>query len=880
MHQANSCSSSSSNLIPYPAVEQPSGDISRGKRDADQAGLSSNGRDVKRIKEDPWATVTAIVSGVASPIPQDPSKSLLNFFHSFNALALLREKAISSRSSAQGGAEKGERIARTHLLPEPNIETFLAFLNFSNVSECEREQFVGRYLEKDLIEISSPLFTSIWERAVEKKEFYILAAICKTYPLETHIEKTQQLITAHEEEFLEFIANASQVTFSSILHFQDAGITLPEKTWTVRDSRGISVLEKASGLGLLSLLTSLIERGYVSPERDSSALPFAAFHGQKEIVQLLLAKGFDCNATTSSGETALMPAACKGYDEVLDLLLAQAHIDVNKVSPSGKSAVLLAFLNNHVAIAKKLLARGASLDFKDSHGDTPLIKALRHLVAKERQLAASKSSQPPELCSSGTAATRPLLSPTNPAFAPTSLSSNSTPSNLPHQQILSGKEMALVLLEHGASATIPGKGGVLPIHLAAEAGSIEILRLLIPKMTDNPFACDDNGRSFLFYACESPSPLKEFWTELSELPRKMQLAHFKREELPEQASKCDTQGNTLLHHVITSTKLNSEQKSERVHCLLNTEWYANEEHRWGARSKGIVNPRIANNDKCTPLQTAFIAGEMGAIGSLLRRDTYANDMECIGSLQPNSIDRVDSWTEYSSPELLQALCSPRILRNKYFHRKNTTALVFLKGIKTWIRGQAPQTFMKNYVTLVRDIGISFVKRQFWECFHNGLEGIDDLHVTCVSREHLKHKIPNVNSSQVNPQNTVYAALKGLRFHILELFGSVDSPIYKSFICHIGEELGLVGPKDEQVVTPDQILPSPEVARAIFFSKYTPEAILDFFEKEIETDESLKTAFNNLCNKANSAAPPLSSREKIMEVLVKLQVITPGGKNTL
>ena len=54
--------------------------------------------------------------------------------------------------------------------------------------------------------------------------------------------------------------------------------------------------------------------------KGRTPLHIAAVAGQKEVVELLIAKGADVNAKTIAGRTPLYVAAQKGHKDVIELL--------------------------------------------------------------------------------------------------------------------------------------------------------------------------------------------------------------------------------------------------------------------------------------------------------------------------------------------------------------------------------------------------------------------------------------------------------------------------------------------------------------------------------------------------------------------------------
>lgn len=66
---------------------------------------------------------------------------------------------------------------------------------------------------------------------------------------------------------------------------------------------------------------------------------------------------FDLNRVNSNGDTALIWAALKGHEDIVDWLLTQPTIDVNVVSKNGSTALLLAASAGKASICCKLCSR-------------------------------------------------------------------------------------------------------------------------------------------------------------------------------------------------------------------------------------------------------------------------------------------------------------------------------------------------------------------------------------------------------------------------------------------------------------------------------------------------------------------------------------------
>ncbi len=119
----------------------------------------------------------------------------------------------------------------------------------------------------------------------------------------------------------------------------------------------------------------------------------AAFHGNKKIVDLLLKKGADVNASIKTGETPLFIAAEKGYNEIVETLI-KAGADVSKARKKDHATPLhIAAEKGHVEVVALLLeVAGINVDMSNGYIETPLFVAVKNnkaiVVEKLREAGA------------------------------------------------------------------------------------------------------------------------------------------------------------------------------------------------------------------------------------------------------------------------------------------------------------------------------------------------------------------------------------------------------------------------------------------------------------------------------------------------------------
>ena len=153
-----------------------------------------------------------------------------------------------------------------------------------------------------------------------------------------------------------------------------------------RLARSLTPLMYACEAGSLELCAALLDRGANPNERATpdSRFPLliAAVGGRREVLQLLLARGADVDATMSDYQcqrrTALVAAAAAGQVEIVALLAAAgANLNAYRLR-DGSSALAMAAARGALPTVRCLLAAGAHVNLASMDGTTPL-----HMAAAE-----------------------------------------------------------------------------------------------------------------------------------------------------------------------------------------------------------------------------------------------------------------------------------------------------------------------------------------------------------------------------------------------------------------------------------------------------------------------------------------------------------------
>jgi ankyrin repeat protein len=154
--------------------------------------------------------------------------------------------------------------------------------------------------------------------------------------------------------------------------------------WVNEDAQGETPLIVATRNDRLEVVRTLLDAGADVNHRnegDTTAIYWAAFKGNEDMINLLLERGADANIAGRDGSTPLNIAKLKGNTPAVFLLL-DALGDYNQTDAEGKTLLHWASSRGKIPLINFLLEKGVDVNQKDKKGKTAISLAKNEDIRK------------------------------------------------------------------------------------------------------------------------------------------------------------------------------------------------------------------------------------------------------------------------------------------------------------------------------------------------------------------------------------------------------------------------------------------------------------------------------------------------------------------
>jgi len=273
----------------------------------------------------------------------------------------------------------------------------------------------------------------------------------------------------------------------------------------VTDSDNQTALMLSSINGYLDIVEFLLNKNADTNVVDGygrTALIYAIVYGNSNIAKKIIEKGTNVNICDHRGATPLIEAAYKGNFEIVNLLLSQPAIKVDKPDINGITALMQACESGYIEIVKLLLDKNVNILLEDNKKRNALYYAEKGKHTDILNLLNSKVEnffQTIEALKNNNTEQANIMLQT---IENIDIQDNSGLTLLMAAAFYSNQEIAFKLLKKGANIHLTNKNNATILHFAAIGGSTELFSSLLKTNIDIN-AQNHKGITPLHYAAKS-----------------------------------------------------------------------------------------------------------------------------------------------------------------------------------------------------------------------------------------------------------------------------------------------------------------------------------------------------------------------------------------
>jgi len=205
------------------------------------------------------------------------------------------------------------------------------------------------------------------------------------------------------------------------------------------------------------IVKNKLSKMYSESKKCNTPLHLAVMDGRKEIVETLIEKGADVNATNWKGNTPLHLALIGDHKEIAERLLKE-DTDVNTMNEDDSTALLIVLRDCDIEkdIVKRLIEKGADVNLAGADGFTPMHETLMYRP-KEKEIVEWLIEKGADVNLADYLGNTPLH----------------------RASYIGNKDTVKLLIAGGADVNATDNNGNTPLHSASKHGRENIVELLI-----------------------------------------------------------------------------------------------------------------------------------------------------------------------------------------------------------------------------------------------------------------------------------------------------------------------------------------------------------------------------------------------------------------